>query len=80
MSGKWPSNLKHQVGTKQQPVPRMVGVNQVGSDVLFQDAQAAMWAAGNTDLMYQIMEDNPRIKTVRGYFLTRVLDPVGHFS
>ena len=44
------------------------------------DRAAAMWAAGNTDLMYQIMEDNPRIKTVRGYFLTRVLDPVGHFS
>ena len=30
------------------------------------DAAAAMWAADNTDLMYQIMEDNPRIKTVRG--------------
>ena len=27
---------------------------------------AAMWAAENTDLMYEIMEDNPRIKTVRG--------------
>jgi hypothetical protein len=25
-----------------------------------------MWAADNTDLMYQIMEDSPRIKTVRG--------------
>ncbi len=27
---------------------------------------AAMWAAENTDLMHEIMEDNPRIKTVRG--------------
>ena len=27
---------------------------------------AAMWAADNTDLMYEIMEDHPRIKTVRG--------------
>ena len=27
---------------------------------------AAMWAAENTDLMYEIMEENPRIKTVRG--------------
>jgi hypothetical protein len=25
-----------------------------------------MWAADNTDLMYEIMEENPRIKTVRG--------------
>lgn len=30
------------------------------------DRSAAMWAAENTDLMYEIMEDNPRIKTVRG--------------
>lgn len=30
------------------------------------DRAAAMWAAENTDLMYEIMEDNPRIKTVRG--------------
>jgi len=30
------------------------------------DRAAAMWAAGNTDLMYKIMEDHPRIKTVRG--------------
>ncbi len=30
------------------------------------ERQAAMWAAENTDLMYEIMEDNPRIKTVRG--------------
>jgi hypothetical protein len=30
------------------------------------DRAAAMWAADNTDLMYQIMEDSPRIKTVRG--------------
>lgn len=30
------------------------------------DRSAAMWAAENTDLMYKIMEDNPRIKTVRG--------------
>jgi hypothetical protein len=30
------------------------------------DRLAAMWAADNTDLMYQIMEDSPRIKTVRG--------------
>ena len=27
---------------------------------------AAMWAADNTDLMHKIMEENPRIKTVRG--------------
>ena len=27
---------------------------------------AAMWAAENTDLMYEIMEEHPRIKTVRG--------------
>ena len=27
---------------------------------------AAMWAAENTDLMHKIMEDHPRIKTVRG--------------
>ena len=27
---------------------------------------AAMWAAENTDLMRKIMEENPRIKTVRG--------------
>ena len=30
------------------------------------DRSAAMWAEENTDLMYEIMEDNPRIKTVRG--------------
>ena len=30
------------------------------------DRAAAMWAAENTDLMYEIMEENPRIKTVRG--------------
>lgn len=30
------------------------------------DEAAAMWAADNTDLMYEIMEDHPRIKTVRG--------------
>ena len=30
------------------------------------ERQAAMWAAENTDLMHEIMEDNPRIKTVRG--------------
>lgn len=30
------------------------------------ERQAAMWAAENTDLMYKIMEENPRIKTVRG--------------
>lgn len=30
------------------------------------DEAAAMWAAENTDLMYKIMEDHPRIKTVRG--------------
>ena len=30
------------------------------------DRQAAMWAAENTDLMYKIMENHPRIKTVRG--------------
>ena len=30
------------------------------------EAAAAMWAAENTDLMYEIMEENPRIKTVRG--------------
>jgi hypothetical protein len=30
------------------------------------DRAAAMWAAENTDLMYKIMEDHPRIKTVRG--------------
>ena len=30
------------------------------------DRLAAMWAADNTDLMYKIMEENPRIKTVRG--------------
>jgi len=30
------------------------------------DRSAAMWAAENTDLMHTIMEDNPRIKTVRG--------------
>ena len=30
------------------------------------DEAAAMWAADNTDLMYEIMEENPRIKTVRG--------------
>lgn len=30
------------------------------------DRAAAMWAADNTDLMYEIMEENPRIKTVRG--------------
>ena len=30
------------------------------------DRAAAMWAAENTDLMYEMMEENPRIKTVRG--------------
>ena len=30
------------------------------------EEQAAMWAADNTELMYKIMEENPRIKTVRG--------------
>ena len=30
------------------------------------ERQAAMWAAENTDLMHKIMEENPRIKTVRG--------------
>lgn len=30
------------------------------------EAVAAMWAADNTDLMYKIMKDHPRIKTVRG--------------
>ena len=30
------------------------------------DFSAAIWAAENTDLMYKIMEDHPRIKTVRG--------------
>ena len=30
------------------------------------DRSAAMWAEENTDLMYEIMEENPRIKTVRG--------------
>lgn len=30
------------------------------------EREAAMWAAENTDLMHKIMEDHPRIKTVRG--------------
>jgi len=30
------------------------------------DEAAAMWAAENTNLMYEIIEENPRIKTVRG--------------
>ena len=30
------------------------------------DFSAAIWAAENTDLMHKIMEDHPRIKTVRG--------------
>ncbi len=30
------------------------------------EREAAMWAAENTDLMHNIMEDHPRIKTVRG--------------
>ena len=30
------------------------------------DFSAAIWAADNTDLMHKIMEDHPRIKTVRG--------------
>ena len=38
----------------------------LGKEVHCDDEQAAMWAADNTDLMHKIMEDNPRIKTVRG--------------
>lgn len=36
------------------------------SDTVQAERAAAMWAAENTDLMYEITEDNPRIKTVRG--------------
>lgn len=58
------------MGRKMFPSDEQFGhwrVSQLGKDdVKPDDRLAAMWAAENTDLMYKIMEDNPRIKTVRG--------------
>ena len=54
--GKW----------KQEKIYSINLINLIKEIPYHLDEQAAMWAAENTDLMYEIMEENPRIKTVRG--------------
>ena len=56
------------VGREKFPSDEKFGMWVKGNlpDTEQKEREAAMWAAKNTDLMYEIMEENPRIKTVRG--------------
>jgi hypothetical protein len=61
--GQW----KHSNGICDNRCQECKPLDQVGpTQPLHQDVQAAMWAAEDPDRLYRILEENPKVTTVRG--------------